>query len=75
MENINVKSDIRNFIEQNATNQLPPYKFEFIPYISDLDPKSYMEFQDVPNDIVSNVKGFISKIFFVESPNSEVFKN
>ncbi len=36
MELINSQTDIREFIEVNDTNCLPPYKFEFIPYISDI---------------------------------------
>ena len=37
MELINSQADIREFIELNDTNCLPPYKFEFIPYISDIN--------------------------------------
>jgi len=36
MELINTQADIREFIELHDTNCLPPYKFEFIPYISDI---------------------------------------
>ena len=40
MESIDSKADIRDFIEKNATKGLPPYKFEFIPYISEIFTKN-----------------------------------
>jgi len=36
MELVNSQADIREFIELNDTNCLPPYRFEFIPYITDI---------------------------------------
>ena len=39
MELINPQADVREFIEFNDTNCLPPYKFEFIPYVSDISEK------------------------------------
>ena len=40
METIDSKADIRDFIEKNATKGLPPYKFEFIPYTSEIFTKN-----------------------------------
>lgn len=69
METINIQSDIRNFIEKNATNALPPYKFEFIPYMSE---ETIIENKSYPKDVVDKVKSFMSNVFFVEPPESEV---
>lgn len=74
MEGINIQADIRAFIEKNATNALPPYKFEFIPYISEIDSRSNIESQKYPKDVLANVKNFISNVFYLEPPESEVSK-
>ena len=29
---VNTQTDIKDFIDKNATNVFPPYKFEFVPY-------------------------------------------
>lgn len=71
MEGVNAKADIRYFIEKNATNCLPPYKFEFIPYISELDSKTKNEQCNYPKEVVNNVKNFISNVFYLEPPESE----
>ena len=36
---INSNTDIKDFIEKNSTNMYPPYKFEFVPYSSDVQTK------------------------------------
>ena len=69
MENINVQYDIREFIENNSTNDIPPYKFEFIPYISEIDSKNTVSNngQNIENSIpkvtLDTVKNFISNVF------------
>ena len=61
MESINIRKDVKNFINKNATNALPPYKFEFMPFVSDFDanPNSYansdINLNIIPKEIVSNV--------------------
>jgi hypothetical protein len=73
MENINILSDIRSFIEKNATSALPPYKFEFVPYVSEFDNKLNNEYYSkIPKEIQDSVKQFISNVFYVEPPESEV---
>ncbi len=72
MESINVQADIRRFIESNATNSLPPYKFEFIPYLSEIDSRINLETNKYPKELLTNVKSFISNVFYVEPPESEV---
>lgn len=71
VESINTQADIKDFIEKNATNLPPPYKFEFIPYTSDVQTKNY-EQTPYPLEIINNVKNFISKTFFSEIPESEL---
>ena len=74
MESINIRKDVRNFINKNATNALPPYKFEFMPFVSDFDANSNsyansdINLNIIPKEIVSNVKTFISNVFFSDSP-------
>jgi hypothetical protein len=41
IDSINTNADIKEFIEKNSTNTLPPYKFEFIPYTSDVSVRNY----------------------------------
>jgi hypothetical protein len=71
MEAVNVQADIRNFIETNATNSLPPYKFDFIPYVSELEAKNSTEITNLPKETLTNVKNFISNVFYLEPPESE----
>lgn len=79
MENINVQYDIREFIENNSTNDIPPYKFEFIPYISEIESKSITANNgnniqnSIPKVTLDTVKNFISNVFFSTIPeNNEV---
>jgi hypothetical protein len=72
METINVQADIRGFIEKNTTNCLPPYKFEFIPYQSEIDSQSNLESNKYPKEVLLNLKSFISNVFYTEAPESEV---
>ncbi len=77
MENINTQYDIREFIENNSTNDIPPYKFEFIPYISEIDTKSTVgtngnnNQNSIPKVTLDNVKNFISNVFFSSIPENE----
>lgn len=70
IETINTLADIKEFIEKNSTNSLPPYKFEFIPYTSDVQTKNF-EQTPYPIEIINNVKNFIAKTFFSEIPDTE----
>ena len=76
MEAINVKADIKTFITKNATNALPMYKFEFVPYVSIYEEKAQTERNENENDstvtkmkeVIKNVRDFISNVFFNEQP-------
>jgi len=73
MENINIVSDIRNFIEKNSSSALPPYKFEFVPYVSELENNINNENQTkIPKEIQTSVKQFISNVFYIDPPETEV---
>lgn len=71
IDTINTQADIREFIEKNATNFPPPYKFEFIPYSSEVQTK---HFEQTPYsvEIINNVKNFISNQFCTEIPEVEL---
>jgi hypothetical protein len=70
VDTINTQADIKDFIEKNATNLPPPFKFEFIPYTSDAQTK-FFEQTPYPIEIINNVKNFISKAFCTEIPEGE----
>ena len=59
-DEININKDIKDFIEQNSTNDLVPFKYEFIPYASNFGKK----YKSVLNTkIVKDVSEFITTIF------------
>ena len=58
-DEIDINKDIKNFIEQNSTNDIIPFKFEFIPYTSNIGKK----YKNLSNIIIKDIKNFISTIF------------
>lgn len=58
-DDININKDIKNFINQNSTNDLPPFKYEFIPYSSNIGKR----YKNIPNNIIKDIRNFISTIF------------
>ena len=70
MEGININADIQTFCNKYNTNSLPPYKFEFIPYSSDMDKTNTTS--DTEKTIRQNVKNFINNVFFEEVPQFDV---
>jgi hypothetical protein len=70
IETINTQADIKDFIEKNATNIPPPYKFEFIPYTCDVQIKNYEQIP-YPGEIINSVKNFMAKSFMSEIPEAE----
>ena len=59
-DEININKDINDFISQNSTNDLVPFKYEFVPYASNFSKK----YRYVLNTkIVKDVCDFISTIF------------
>ena len=82
-ENININKDINKYINDNKTSIIQLYKYEYEPYISELE-NSFLKEQNINNNysetIKNNVKLFMSNIFTKErpneiNPNSEYNKN
>ena len=64
IEGINIKNDIQKFIKENKTNFIPPIKFEYIPYVSQLGKNNEKkETQNISPEISKEVKNFISNAF------------
>ena len=82
-ENININKDINKYINENKASIIQLYKYEYEPYISELE-NSFLIEQNINNNysetIKNNVKLFMSNIFTKErpneiNPNSEYNKN
>ena len=64
IEGINIRNDIQKFIKENKSNNIPPEKFEYIPYISKLGSKNEKkEIQNISPEITKEVNNFISNVF------------
>ncbi len=70
VEDIMSNNDIKEFITANSTNSLPPFKFDYIPFNSEMQTKP-IDYQAGNVDIVNNVKSFIFKSFLNEVPEPE----
>ena len=79
-ENINISKDINKYINNNKTNITQLYKYEYVPYISEFEnilPKDQQNSNNHSNinnsiysdNVINNVKLFISNIFTKERPN------
>jgi len=63
MENIDIRKDIYDFIIKNATNAIPPDKYAYLPYISDVGIKTNLFLQ---KDVINEVKTFINNTFNIK---------
>ena len=64
IEGINIRNDIQKFIKENKSNNIPPEKFEYIPYISKLGSNNEKkEIQNISPEITKEVNNFISSVF------------
>ena len=68
-ENININKDINKFINNNKTNITQLYKYEYMPYISELESPKIKEQKNYSENVINNVKLFMSNIFSKEKPN------
>ena len=67
LEGINIRNDIQKFIKDNKTDNLPPTKFEYIPYISQIGKNgAKAEIKNISPEISKEVNNFISTAFPVE---------
>ena len=61
MENINIIKDISEFIHKNTSKDIPPFKFDYIPYLSDLNKNGGGE--KIDKEIISEINNFIENNF------------
>ena len=69
MENININKDIFNYIYKNATNEIPPFKYDYIPYISELNTNNTFNNKNnlnVDKNIIKEVNNFIENVFLFD---------
>ena len=61
MENINIIKDISNFIYKNTTKEIPPLKYDYIPYLSDINKnKNNLK---IDKEIMDDINNFIENNF------------
>ena len=82
-ENINIKKDINQFINNSKTQISQLYKYEYAPYISEFENKIVKD-KNIPHiyseKVKNSVKHFISNVYSKEkpneiNPNSNYYKN
>ena len=61
MENINIIKDINEFIYKNITKDIPPFKHDYIPYLSELN-KNKMNLK-IDKNILTDINNFIENNF------------
>ena len=60
-ENINIIKDISNFIYKNTTKEIPPLKYDYIPYLSDINKnKNNLK---IDKEIIDDINNFIENNF------------
>ena len=77
IEGINVKNDIQKYINENKSDNIPPTKFEYVPYISKIgkNEEKDKQIQNITPEICLEVNNFISNVFPLERPNEiKLFK-
>ena len=63
LEKIDINNDIEIYIKNNRTNDIPPFKFDYVPYISTLDKQNiYLDDENMKN-INLKVKEEIKRLF------------
>ena len=61
MENINIIKDISLFIHKNTSQEIPPFKYDYIPYLSDLSKSKNNS--NIDKGIIDEINNFISNNF------------
>ena len=62
MENINIIKDIFEFIHKNTSKDIPPFKFDYIPYLSDLNKNNKIN-EKIDKEIINEINNFIENNF------------
>ena len=74
MENINIIKDINEFIYKNTTKDIPPFKHDYIPYLSELN-KNKMNLK-IDKNILNDINNFIENNFTSNKTKEMIiFKN
>ena len=63
MENIDVLKDIKNFINKNETKDIPPFKIDYIPYLSELN--KIKTGSKIDKDMINEINNFIENNFSI----------
>ena len=78
MESININKDMFNYIYKNSTNIVPPFKYDYIPYISDLNNNfnnNNNKNNSIDKDIIKDVNNFIENIFTFDKAKEIIILN
>ena len=63
LEKIDINNDIQLYIKNNKTNGIPPFKFDYVPYISNLDRQNIFNDDENIKKISVKIKEEMKKIF------------
>ena len=58
-DDIDINKDIKDFISQNSTNDIIPFKYEFVPYTSNVGKR----YKNVSINVIKDIRNFITTIF------------
>ena len=58
-DDIDINKDIKDFITQNSTNDIIPFKYEFVPYTSNIGKRN----KNISTDLIKDIRNFIATIF------------
>jgi hypothetical protein len=74
MENVNIIKDINEFIYKKTTKDIPPFKHDYIPYLSELN-KNKMNLK-IDKNILNDINNFIENNFTSNKTKEMIiFKN
>jgi hypothetical protein len=62
LEDVDINNDISIYIKNNRTNEIPPFKFDYVPYICKLDKQNNNNDETI-KDINLKVKEKITQLF------------
>ena len=66
MESININKDISNYLNINSSDEIPNFKYDYIPYLSELNINNSHNKNkniNIDKDIIKDVNNFIENIF------------
>ena len=79
IESINIKNDINNFIFTNKTEEIPPEKIKYEPYISYLGEENKnnetIKLGSINKETINEIQKFIKSIFPLEKTTEIEMKN